>query len=396
MFGLDHILSPVPAEDFLGKYKGERALHVPGTVDKFPDLFAWEQINDQINFSRPSRESIRLIYEKQPLDSRHLAKLAEWMVKGATLVINSVQQIDPIVSRFSTSLGRDMNAGINVNCYASYPSKQGFDCHYDGHDVFVIHTAGRKSWKVFEPTRKYPLDIDTIPKGDPPDVDPYLECEMQVGDVLYIPRGHWHHAVAIEPSVHLTVSYNQRSGIDFLLWLVEQLRNNDEFLRRDFPVAGIELLGGNKADDAFLQHVDKFRERIREIIDDENLTESFLHFSMIKNPVPRNFQLPELALMKDAVRPDTVFKMTADQKILARYDETNDSGQLIIRGHILNLNNVGREILQALAGGNDDSPITGERLQRLNPKASWDDVKAMLVFLFENGILDVVPDNSSV
>ncbi|MGA8259035.1 MAG: cupin domain-containing protein [Arenicellales bacterium] len=396
MFGLDHILSPVPVDDFLDNYKEERALHIPGTVDKFPDFFDWEQVNDQINFSRPSRESIRLIYEKQPLDGRHLAKLAEWMVKGATLVINSVQQIDPIVSRFSTSLGRDLNAGINVNCYASYPSKQGFDCHYDGHDVFVIQTSGRKSWKVFGPTRQFPLDIDTIPKGDPPEVDPYLECEMQVGDVLYIPRGHWHYAVATEPSVHLTVSYNQRSGIDFLLWLVEQLRNNDEFLRRDFPVAGIELLGGGKPDDAFLQHVDNFRERIREVIDKENLIESFLQFSMIKNPVPRNFQLPELALMKDAIRPDTVFTMAADQKILARYDETDDSGQLIIRGHILNLNNVGREIVQALAGANDDSSITGESLQKLNPKASWEDIKAMLVFLFENGILEVVPEKPGV
>ncbi|MCK5360156.1 MAG: hypothetical protein KAJ95_05985 [Gammaproteobacteria bacterium] len=389
MFGLEHILHPISVDDFVDNYQGEKALYIPGKEGKFPDLFDWEQINDQINFSRPSRESIRLIFEKQPLDSRQLANLAEWMVKGATLVINSVQQIDPVVSRFATSLGNDMNAGININCYASYPSKQGFDNHYDGHDVFIIQTSGKKAWKVFEPTRKYPLDIDNIPKGEPPESDPYLECDMGVGDVLYIPRGHWHYALASEPSIHLTVSNNQRCGIDFLLWMAEQLRNNDEFLRKDFPVTQLDLLGGNRSSKAFLEHVDSFRNHIKQILDDDNLIESFLHFSMIKNPVPRNFQLPDLALMKDNISPETQFRMSVDQKILTRFDEVSNSGQLIVRGHILNMTKVGKEIIEILVNPEKGVFITGKNLQEVNPDASWDDIKMLLLFLFENGILEL-------
>jgi len=392
VFGLEHIIHPVTVDGFLNDYLGEKALYIPGWADKFPNFFDWEQINDQINFSRPSREAIRLIYEKQPLDNNQLANLAEWMVKGATLVINSVQQIDPVVSRFSTSLGRDLNATININCYASYPSKQGFDNHYDGHDVFIIQTSGSKSWKVFEPTRKYPLNIDTIPKGNPPEVDAYLECEMKVGDVLYIPRGHWHYALATEPSVHLTVSNNQRSGIDFMLWLAEQLRDNDEFLRQDFPVALVDMLGGDRSNEAFLEHVEVFRKHLHGIIDDDNLIESFLRFCMVRNPVPRNFQLPALALLKDTIQPGTRFRMSMDQKVLVRFDPEGKNGVLIIRGHILNMNNVKREILEELVNCTNGEVITGDKLQQISSGTPWGDIRMLLVTLFENGILELDSD----
>ena len=391
MFGLRHILSPITENEFLSDYLGQKAIHIKGSPGKFPDLFDWEQINDQINFSRPSRESIRLIFEKQPLEHRELAKLADWMVKGATLVINSVQQIDPLVSKFASSLGKEMNASINVNCYASYPSKQGFDNHYDGHDVFIIQTSGTKHWKVFEPTRKFPLDSDSLPKGDPPDSDPYLECDMAVGDVLYIPRGHWHYALASEPSVHLTVSNAQRSGIDFLVWLTEQLRNNDEFLREDFPVTQIDLLGGDKPSEDFYRHVDRFRSHLKGILDDDSLVESFIHFCMMKNPVPRNYQLPELSLLKDSIEPDTAFTMSDDQKILVRYSEADDGGQLIIRGHVLSLKKVGKPVLELMANCDQNTVIRGRDLLEVNSRASWEDVRAMLVALFENGILEIVP-----
>jgi len=388
MFGLAHILAPITVEDFLKTYRGEKAFYIPGKVDKYPDFYDWEQINDQINFSRPSRESIRLIYEKQPLDHAQLARLAEWMVKGATLVINSVQEVDPIISRFATSLGRDMNSSINVNCYASYPSKQGFDTHFDHHDVFVVQTSGEKTWKVFEPTKKYPLDIEPYIKTEPPEVEPYLECTMKVGDVLYIPRGHWHCAVAVEPSVHLTVSNKQTSGIDFLMWLTENLRDKDEFLRRDFPVVQLGLLGGDLTDKEFNKHFKDFKSHMMKIIEDDALMESFLQFCMIKNPVPRNFQLPDLALMKDSIEPLTQFKMAVDQKILTRLNEDNLSGQLIIRGHVLNMNKVGKNILEILANSTEGVILTGDLLQNANPKASWDDIKVLLLFLFENGILE--------
>ena len=390
MFGLDHLISPVTVHEFLSRSAGEEALYIPGQAKKFPEIFAWEQINDQINYSRPSRESIRLIYEKQPLEHNQLSKLAEWMVKGATLVINSVQQIDPIIAKFSAILANDLNAPINVNCYASYPSKQGFDTHYDNHDVFIVHTSGEKSWKVYEPTRKYPLDSEVYAKPEiPEDLEPYLECTLQEGDVLYIPRGHWHAAIADTPSVHLTVSSGQRSGIDFLTFMIEQLRTNDEFLRKDFPVVQLDELGGNRSSNEFNSHIELFRQHVKNILDDEALYESFLQFCMVKNPLPRNFQLPDLALLKDEIDKTTEFKMAGDQKVLARYNKEDKQGLLIIRGHVLTLKNIGEPIVGVLSNGSTGTVISGKQLLAVSPDSSWEDIKAMLVFLFENGILEL-------
>ena len=253
----------------------------------------------------------------------------------------------------------------------------------------MIQTSGSKSWKVFEPTRKNPLDIDVLPKGDPPESDPYLECEMNVGDVLYIPRGHWHYAIAIEPSIHLTISNNQRCGVDLLIWLTEQLRDNDEFMRRDFPVAMLNMLGGGRSDEAFLAHVKEFRNHIHQIIENDNLHESLLRFCMVKNPGPRNFQLPALAMIKDEIQHETQFRMSTDQKMLVRFDPDKNNGSLIVRGHILNMNNVSSEILEILANSIDGEVITGKALQEASPDTSWENIKMLLVTLFENGILEL-------
>ncbi|WP_235526571.1 JmjC domain-containing protein [Nostoc piscinale] len=58
-------------------------------------------------------------------------------------------------------------------------------------------------------------------KQQQPQAPPYLECVLQAGDLLYIPRGHWHHAVACEqPSLHLTVGIECQTGLD---WLIKDL-----------------------------------------------------------------------------------------------------------------------------------------------------------------------------
>jgi len=391
MFGLDHLLFPLTVDQFISDHLGKRAVHIPGDATKFPEIYAWEQVNDQINFSRPSREGIRLIYQKQPLEYRELAKLAEWMIKGATLVIDRVQEVDPILSRFATNLGSDLNARVNINCYASYPTKQGFDTHYDGHDVFVIQTDGEKSWHVSKPTRVHPLDIDKIDKGKPPETSPYLEVKMTAGDVLYIPRGHWHAAMADTPSVHLTVSNSQRSGIDFLHWMTEQLKIDDEFLRQDFPVIQSSTLGGHRSDEEFNAHLTQFREHMMALIQSPEIAEDFWRFCMINNPVPRNFQLPDLAQIRDLLTPDTRFQMTADQKIIMRIDRESGKTELMVRGHLIKLTDVGLPVISLLRDSTSNGlDFSGAELQASSQETSWAKIEELLLFLFEQGLTELV------
>lgn len=276
MFGLEYLIAPRSVDEFRDRYWGEWALHIPGQPDKFEGLFGWDDVNHALNHGRHSFEGVRLLYEKKGLPHEALSNIDHWLSQGATLVINNVNQIDPVAEKFATLLGADLNTHININSYMSCPNKQGFDNHFDGHDVFIAHLEGKKAWKVFEPTIKRPLDRQNLDKGEPPDTDPYLECELEPGDVLYIPRGHWHYACAITPSIHLTVGQDPRTGSDFLRWLADRLMNNEEFFRQDFPVVWAKELGGTHGNGAFAEHMEEFRRRMHEILDRDSLQEAFV------------------------------------------------------------------------------------------------------------------------
>ena len=143
MFGLEYLISPVAVDEFRTQSWGERACYIPGLESKFADLFGWDDINHIMNSSR-SWEGVRLVYETRNLPHEALGRLDAWLAKGATLVINSVNQLDPIVGRFATSLGHELNTHVNINSYTSCPAKQGFDNHFDRHDVFIVQIAGTK------------------------------------------------------------------------------------------------------------------------------------------------------------------------------------------------------------------------------------------------------------
>lgn len=386
MFGLADLIAPLSKRSFVEEYQGRKAIYIPGEPGKFSQLYDWEDINHVLNHGRPSLEGVRLVYEKQSLPQSALGEAAEWLTKGATLVINSVDQIDPIVSHFSAELGRDVNRHVNINCYASCPAKQGFDNHYDRHDVFIVATAGRKAWKVFEPTYAFPLERQTFKKGAAPDIDPYLECEMSPGDVLYIPRGHWHYAVAVTPSVHLTVGPHSCSGIDFLSWLTDELMAHDEFLRRDFPIVDTEAFGGAQPDDEFDAHLDAFSRRMCDIFSArDELKELFVRYGLVSMKPRRTYRLPDMALLRERIAPETAFDIAAPQKAVINYDPETRAATVYLRGHVLELENISAAVLETLF--NSTHPLSGSALMAVDDGLEWDQLRSFLLLLFDRGVI---------
>jgi hypothetical protein len=139
--------------------------------------------------------------------------------------------------RYRESLERLFRVRIQVNAYAGWRTSHGFDLHWDDHDVFILQVAGRKQWKVYGMTRKYPMARDIEPTTEKPDT-PLWEGMLNDGDMLYIPRGWWHVATPLdEPTLHLTVGVNNPTGADLLSWFVDKLRAREE-VRRDLPFFG--------------------------------------------------------------------------------------------------------------------------------------------------------------
>ncbi len=112
--------------------------------------------------------------------------------------------------------------------------------------MFVIQLDGAKRWRLYGETRAAPLRRD-LREDDPPPGEPLEELVLEAGDMLYLPRGHWHAAVgAGGPTLHLTVGLTRKSGHDLLAWLADQALAAD-VVRRDLPLEA--------DDDALGRHV---------------------------------------------------------------------------------------------------------------------------------------------
>jgi hypothetical protein len=155
------------------------------------------------------------------------------LAEGATLVLQGVEDVAPRVRALSDSFRDALQSRNHVNLYAGWHSQNGFDLHWDPHEVMVLQLHGRKRWQIFAPTQDYPLDPGVPPK---PTGAPLWDGMLNAGDVLYLPRGWWHVAHPVnEPSMHLTFGIAPMNGLNLLNWMAGKLRGNAH-LRRDLPV----------------------------------------------------------------------------------------------------------------------------------------------------------------
>ena len=119
--------------------------------------------------------------------------------------------------------------------YAAWGTTPGFGLHCDDHDVFIIQIIGEKRWALYGESQMYPghRKEDNLASLK----EPKENYTLRPGDVLYLPRGHWHNVVGIgEPTIHLTVGVTNHTGVDILAHIADKLRKSDSFqFQSDIP-----------------------------------------------------------------------------------------------------------------------------------------------------------------
>lgn len=266
---LKGLLEPYPLKQFLTQDWTQQAVYISDeTRQKFQALFSWKALNDLLNFHRIEDPNLRFSQDGQSLLQPDRSQWRSYLQQGATLVINSVDQLVPAVSDLATAIGSELGHPGQVNLYCSPAQQQGFDTHFDTHDVFILQIEGEKAWFVFRETISAPLVYNSS-EDLPPDEPPYLQCQLQPGDVLYIPRGHWHYAIAGNlPSLHLTLGITCRTGIDWLTWLVQELQN-DPIWRQNLPL----VCQGNTQ--ALEQQLEKLRHHLDQTLQQPNFNQRY-------------------------------------------------------------------------------------------------------------------------
>ncbi len=234
---LAELLFSYTREDFLAEFWTKKSLFIPVKDRRsFQDIFTWRSLNNLLNFHDFSYPNLRLAKNGEVLDSRENINFLKHCQEGATLIIDHVNQLVPEVAAFAAKVQHDLGHPLQVNMYCSCSSQQGFKCHYDTHEVFILQVEGSKQWYVFPETVKYPLKEQKSAKLEPPQGDYYLSCILNPGDFLYIPRGHWHYAKALDqPSLHLTLGVHCLTGISLLEWLTNELKQS-QLWRENLPI----------------------------------------------------------------------------------------------------------------------------------------------------------------
>lgn len=151
------------------------------------------------------------------------ARFHELLQNGASVVMNRLENTSLEAQRLCQAVGRFAGHTTTSNAYLSFGGTGTFGRHWDTHDVFVVQLLGNKRWQVFAPTWRNPLSFQTSGGHEHlcPN-EPLLDCELEPGDVLYVPRGFWHRVIpGNSGSFHLSVGTYAPTAMDFLQWICQ-------------------------------------------------------------------------------------------------------------------------------------------------------------------------------
>ena len=201
----DELIHPLPESTFRS-YLGLRACYISGHPERFSHLLSFSDLNMVMDAIHHPSEHVRIIKDNVYLDYKAASDVVQHLATGATLIVNKIHVQLPKIRKIVNVIGLYNCANAAANMYLSQSDIGGFGVHYDTHDVYVLQVQGSKDWKIFEPTVLHPLFEMKAHDRVAPCSNPYLEVTVRAGDLLYIPRGHWHSAFAAnETSIHLTV-----------------------------------------------------------------------------------------------------------------------------------------------------------------------------------------------
>ncbi|KAK9802556.1 hypothetical protein WJX73_001613 [Symbiochloris irregularis] len=131
--------------------------------------------------------------------------------EGCTLQIIQPQRWLDSLWRLTAALEAQLGCLVGINAYLTPAGTQGLAPHHDDVELWVCQTQGSKRWRLYKPWQGLALPALPSPDFDPADIgDPIMDVTLQEGDVLYMPRGTVHQAVAqSSDSIHLTISTYQ-------------------------------------------------------------------------------------------------------------------------------------------------------------------------------------------
>jgi ribosomal protein L16 Arg81 hydroxylase len=259
----ESLLAPYPVQQFLDEARGRQWLHIEGGADKVGSMLDWDALNRLINMEVWNHQNFLMVLDTKPIPAPQYcqqrvdrtgqmqmvpipARVQQFLDRGASLVLNEVETLEPAIRGLVDAFDQGLGAKCSGNAYISQQNHQAFDSHFDRTDVFALQTLGSKRWRVYEGQMEAPV-IHARFGGMPPDEIHRLKGKVEAefvtkpGDLVYLPRGRFHDALATEgPSIHISFAVSEPKGLDFLQIVMDEAVADPAF-REDMPLDPAEL-----------------------------------------------------------------------------------------------------------------------------------------------------------
>jgi hypothetical protein len=294
---LQDLLAPVTPERFMAEHYDRAPLHIQGGADKFAGVLYWAGINRLLDMTHIWTEaSFKLVLDSVTVPPAQYsakatsrdgaqvlqpvaAKVQDWVARGASVVMNDVDSLTPGLAAVSEALEGAGFGKAQANVYISFQSHKAFHAHYDTHDVWAVQVEGEKTWNIWEGRAEWPI-AHTLFRGQKQEVHERakgaLRAQITVrrGDLLYLPRGWYHDALAEAPnSVHIAYGVHAPLGMDLLNILMERALHDLEF-RKPLPRQD----GAAPAKFALTQRAGLLGQRIAEFAKEPKVMEALAQF----------------------------------------------------------------------------------------------------------------------
>jgi len=255
------LIYPISEDEFFTDYHLKKHIHIKAEdKNKLRSVMSWSKLNEILNmnaFWAPS--NLKLFLDTKPIGANDYCdavggsgeeilfrpnpqKVNHWLSRGASIVADDVDTLSSGLRNAANILEERLSGKVQSNLYCSWKQHQAFPVHMDSHDVFALHVEGQKVWRIYKGKIDEPINHPMFNEINAQNTrdhagDVLEEIVLNPGDVLYIPRGVFHDALASsEGCIHLSFGVTHIIGYDVLSLLFNKALS-DPLFRRNMPMA---------------------------------------------------------------------------------------------------------------------------------------------------------------
>jgi len=312
------LIAPITPDEFFNEFYGQKPLYIPGDPEKFARVMSWSNLNQALAINAFwTKDNLKLFQDVAPVAIENYCRavpglgapvmrpdpdlVKSQMSCGATLVLNSIDTLNPGIQAIADVLEQTFLGYTQLNLYCSFAGHKAFDSHFDTHEVFALHTEGEKVWNVYQGRLDNPVHHSTFldltadqhlhNRGDL-----LMELRMTPGDLLYLPRGQYHDALASsEGTLHLTFGVIPLRGLD-IFELLEDEAMADSLFRQDLP-----RVAGNGGTQDLGKRLGELGDRLRDMMQQPSFLESAIQFQRRRHGTRGTYELPDRPVINEFV-----------------------------------------------------------------------------------------------